>query len=271
MRQEPNTPVTADPLSLSELLARYVSDQAVRFRTGGEGPDLGGEVLLHDAGSAQTIDPRLAWEEALTALTLAGRSPAAGLVPVPEWKALVAAQEPALDLAFCVGNFPQMVRNLSLLLQGSWGTQNPPLAENRTRPFESTALVEWAEQAGRKPFPQPLLAVGVLRLAQRFDLADALVRQRDGAVPAEWKAAWVNEEAALAWHAGRRAEAADLWLTRGDNDYLPTRFNRGLAALFLGKPVEARAPLGQAVARLPEDNSWHHLARLYLALAEMRG
>ena len=43
-----------------------------------------------------------------------------------------------------------------------------------------------------------------------------------------------------------------------------------MAALFLGRPAEARAPLGQAIPRLPEDNSWHHLARLYLTLAEMR-
>jgi hypothetical protein len=252
-----------ETFSLSELLAQYVSERAVRFRGGEEAPDLGGDVLLHDAGPAQQADPRLAWEEALSALKLAGRSAVAGLAPVPEWKALVAAQEPALDLAFCVGNFPQMVRNLNLLLQPGAA---PP---QRTRPVESAALVAWAEQAGLKPFPQPLLALGALRLAQRFDLAEALVRQRAEAVPAEWRSAWLNEQAALAWHAGRRAEAADLWLTRGD-DYLPTLFNRGMAALFEGKPAEARAPLTRAVAGLPEDNSWHHLARLYLALAEMR-
>ena len=254
-----------ETFSLSDLLAGYVTDQAVRFRAGTEAPDLGGEVVLHDAGPAQQADPRLAWDEALTALKLTGRT-APGVLPVvPEWKALVAAQEPALDLAFCVGNFPQMVRNLNLLLQAS------PAEQPRMRPFESSTLVAWAEQAGRKPFPHPLLAVGALRLAQRFDLAEAVIRQRGEAVPAEWRAAWVNEEAALAWHAGRRAEAADLWLTRGDADYLPTLFNRGMAALFLGQPAEARPLLSKAVAGLPEDNSWHHLARLYLALAEMRG
>ena len=47
-------------------------------------------------------------------------------------------------------------------------------------------------------------------------------------------------------------------------------FNRGMAALFLGRPAEAREPLRQAVAQLPEKGSWHHLARLYLTLAEMR-
>src|SRR5438309_12093803 len=115
----PEHDVTADPLSLSELFARYVTGQAGRFEEGA-GLDLGGEVCLHDvASAAQAIDPRLAWDEAVTALTLGGRV-SAGSLPAPcsapEWRGLVAAQEPALDLAFCAGNFPQMVRNLGLLL-----------------------------------------------------------------------------------------------------------------------------------------------------------
>src|SRR5215831_11272393 len=110
----PEQDVSADPLSLSELFARYVSSQAARVEEGAL-PDLGGEVYLYDVtGAAQAIDPRLAWDEAVAALTLGGRPrgslPAPG--SVPEWKGLVAAQEPALDLAFCAGNFPQMVRNL---------------------------------------------------------------------------------------------------------------------------------------------------------------
>ena len=69
----------------------------------------------------------------------------------------------------------------------------------------------------------------------------------------------------------RRDEASGLWQTRGDHKHLPTLFNRGMAALFLGRPAEAREPLSRAVSGLPDDNSWHHLARLYLTLAEMRG
>src|SRR5438552_19064458 len=111
----------ADPLSLSELLARYVSGQAARLGDGAV-PDLGGEVCLYDAaGAAQAVEPRLAWDEAVAALA-PDRRRSAGLPPpcsAPDWKALVAAQEPALDLAFCAGNFPQMVRNLGLLLQGA--------------------------------------------------------------------------------------------------------------------------------------------------------
>jgi len=273
MRQEQDVSVTADALSLSELLARYVSGQATRFQEGVPVPDLGGEVVLHDAaGAAQAVDPRLAWDEAIAALSFGGPMPAGSLpapCSAPEWKVLVTTQEPALDLAFCAGNFPQMVRNLGLLLGGFGGKSTEPA---RPRPsFRSDALVEWAEKSAARSLPQALLGAGVLRVAQEFDRAGELLRRVGASVSPEWRAALVNEEAALAWHSGRRNEGADLWQTRGDRSHLPTLFNLGLAALFLGKPAEARAPLSQAVSKLPEANSWHHLARLYLTLAEMRG
>jgi hypothetical protein len=47
-------------------------------------------------------------------------------------------------------------------------------------------------------------------------------------------------------------------------------FNRGMAALFLGDAVAAREALTRATAMLPETGAWHHLGRLYLALAEAR-
>ena len=271
MRQEPDVSVPADALSLSELLTRYVSGQAARFEDGAPAPDLGSEVSLHDvAGAAQAIDPRLAWDEAVAALTVGGPLPSGSLpapCSAPDWKTLVASQEPALDLAFCTGNFPQMVRNLGLLLGG---IGDRPAETSRSRSFRSDALVEWAEKIAAKSLPQTLLGAGVLRLTQEFDRASHLLRGVEKA-PAEWRAACLNEEASLAWHAGRRDEATDLWQARGDHNHLPTLFNLGMAALFLGRPSAARAPLSQAVSRLPEDNSWHHLARLYLTLAEMRG
>jgi hypothetical protein len=51
---------------------------------------------------------------------------------------------------------------------------------------------------------------------------------------------------------------------------VPVLFNRGMAALFLGRAAQAREPLTQAVAGLPETSAWHHLAQLYLALATAR-
>jgi hypothetical protein len=112
------------------------------------------------------------------------------------------------------------------------------------------------------------LALGVLRLARQFELSLQLVRVNRAEVPPEWQPAWANEEAALAWHAGRHEEAASVWQAQPDS--VPASFNRGMAALFLDRPREARPELARAVAGLPEDNGWHHLACLYLALAEMR-
>ena len=43
-----------------------------------------------------------------------------------------------------------------------------------------------------------------------------------------------------------------------------------LAELFLGRPTEARRHLQAAVAGLPETSAWHHLASLYLTLADIR-
>ena len=48
---------------------------------------------------------------------------------------------------------------------------------------------------------------------------------------------------------------------------VPVLFNRGMASLFLGQVSEAKAALTAAVNQLPEADAWHHLCRLYLALA----
>ncbi len=257
MRQDSNLPV--DPPSLNDLFTRYLENRVAS----GLAPEESGEIVLHDAGPVQPIEPRLAWDDALAALNVNGpKAPLPAMSAVADWRGLVAAQEPALDLAFCAGNFPQMVRNLTLLLRDQASGADTP----RTRPFESTSLRNWAEQSLRKPMPQALLAAGLLRLAQDYDGARRILQAMT--VPAEWQTTLRNEEAALLWHSGKREEVAAIWATLDDN--LPALFNRGMAALFLGKPAEAITPLKQVIARLPESASWHHLARLYLTLAEMR-
>src|SRR5262249_48300728 len=129
------------------------------------------------------------------------------------------------------------------------------------------ALTDWAEQvARRQQFPQLLLAQAALRLARQFDEAERLLQT---AAPAPWQAAWQNEAAALSWHRGRADEALAAWLKQPAS--VPVLFNRGMAALSLARPADARPWLTQAVAQLPEDGAWHHLGRLYLALAETRG
>jgi hypothetical protein len=182
----------------------------------------------------------------------------------PDWPMLVASQEPVVALAFATGNFPQMVRHVQPLLQASKLAEMRPLPG---RPIPVPALLAWANE--QTTYPQILLALGGLRLARQFDAAEKLLSTHRPDVPAEWQPALANEEAALAWHAGRHDEAVKMW--RGQADSIPVLFNRGMAALFSGKPTDARKSLNAAIAKLSEDSGWYHLGQLYLAVAQMRG
>ena len=111
----------------------------------------------------------------------------------------------------------------------------------------------------------PLVAAAVMRSARDFDRADELL---SGSRDAESKAVVANEAAALLWQRGEYAKADAAWARSADS--VPVRFNRGMAALFLGRSAEAATHLKAAVAGLPETSAWHHLASLYLTLAEMK-
>jgi len=251
--------------ALADLLARYLQRQAAAQAAGFASPDMDGEVVPFEAVPVQPVDPRLAWQEALAVIAYfrPNTDCPTGQVP-PDWSTLVAVHEPEVALAFCLGNFPQLMRNVQPLLQrANLGKLRP----SATRSLAVPALLAWT--AEQNEYPQILLAIGALRLARQFDRAAELLQEHQANVPAEWQAVWANEEAALLWQRGRAGEAAALWQSLPES--VPVLFNRGMAALFLEQPAEARAQLSRAVAQLPEDSSWHHLGRLYLALAEMRG
>ena len=244
------------PPPLADLFADYLKGQTAACAAGLGFAEQGGEVEPFESVPVQPVDPALAWADALAAVGKAN-----GTTP-PDWPALVAAQEPAVALAFSLGNFPQMVRNLHPLLAGG---NLAALRAGPTHGAVAPALVEWARTC--TAYPQALLAAGVLRLARQFDEAAALLKRNPP--PAEWRAAPANEEAALAWHRGNAEEAAALWQKQPEST--PVLFNRGMAALFLGDTATAREALTKAAAALPETSAWHHLARLYLAMAAARG
>jgi len=255
------------PPSPAELLAGYLRRQQNASAAGLAAPDLAGEVLPYEAGPVQPVDAGAAWEEAIAALAFVGvGSKRSQLQPRPGWPALVSGHEPAGPLAFSMGNFPQLVRDLQVLLN------SPRLRELRpaqNRPMLVPGLAEWATQAsGRRTFPQMVLVLGALRLARLYEQADGILKAHEEAVPLQWRTAWENEKAALAWHRGDEAQARAAWLDQPDSPAV--HFNRGMSALFLDRPDEARQPLKQAVAQLPETSAWHHLGHLYLALAELR-
>lgn len=260
--------MAANQPDLRELMARYLHNRAEAQAAGLVAAEAAGEVTPYDAAPVQAVEPRLAWDEAVAALRCFASAPSADkLQAPPDWPLLVASQEPAVALAFAVGNFPQLVRHVQPLLHAAKLTELRPTAG---RPITVAALLTWVAQAAKKKqYPQLLLGIGALRLARQFDQAEELLRKHRAEVPAAWQAALANEEAALAWHQGQAEAALKLWQAQPDS--VPVLFNRGMAALFLGKTTAARAALNQAIGQLPESSAWHHLGRLYLALAQMRG
>lgn len=249
--------------TLANLLSRYLQRQA-EGHSAGLGADIGGEVQPYEVGPVQPIDARPAWDEAIAVATFYGPAGGPGMQAPPQWAQLVAAHEPMAALPFCFGNFPQLMRHFQQLTQAKNLADLRPVAG---RPVAASALVSWANSAAAaKQFPRVLLALGALRLAKHFDTADELLKSFESGVPAQWRAGWTNEKAALLWHRGQLDEARALW--QGQTPSVPVLFNRGMAALFCGQPAEARNALADAVKQLPENRAWHHLGRLYLTLLE---
>jgi hypothetical protein len=244
------------PPALAELFTQYLSRQIDAHASGLGYAEPTGDAVPHEAIPVQPVDPRLAWNDALVAAQTLGSGAAVPWAVPPEWPALVAQQEPAVALAFCLGNYPQQVRNLHPLL-----TREPAaLRVGPSSPLALPGLEQWV--AAATDAPQRLLAAAVLRLARHFDRAEQLLASP---VPPEWQATQANEIAALAWHRGQAERAYELWQRCEDSAVV--LFNRGMAALFLGRPAEASEALSRAVALLPESGAWHHLGQLYLTLA----
>jgi tetratricopeptide (TPR) repeat protein len=113
------------------------------------------------------------------------------------------------------------------------------------------------------------LAAAALRLAGQFDRATKVLEQAEKTQPEALRTVLANEKAAVAWHMGEIAQATALWESLPPT--APVLFNRGLAALASGRHADARTHFNAAVAQIPESDGWHHLGRLYLALADLRG
>src|SRR5262249_9773413 len=115
-------------------------------------------VTPYEAVPVQPVDPKPAWDDALTAGRFLGLDREARWPAPPDWPALVTGQEPQAAVAFCLGNFPQLVRDLHPLLAGGDLTALRCLP---ARPLPAPALPEWL---GRLREPgQLLLAAGVFR------------------------------------------------------------------------------------------------------------
>ena len=247
---------------IEDLMARFLRQQADERAAGV--PELpAGEIEPYEAAFAPTVEPRTALDEAVMALKLF--SPDAGLANVampPDWATLASTSETHFAVPLACGSYPQLLRDLPALIRAekkaSLLTQGPPVGVPR--------LIEWANHAAEKCLlPQSLVGAGALRLARQYDDAQAVLNRIRPSIPAKWRVALTNEEAALAWARGNVTEADAIWA--GMPKSAVTCFNRGLAALFSDRTTEAKAFLKKAAALLPEDSAWQHLANLYLALA----
>lgn len=251
------------PSSLSDLFRSYLQQQTAAQAEGLGMPEAGDEVYPYEAAPVQPADPALAWREGLAVLKLFAVSPTCGQwAPPSSWSQLVGELDPAVDLPFSLGSFPQLVRSVYPLLSGD---SQPSLRRPRVTPALGEELTEWA--AGLPAGPDRLLAAAILRLAGYLEAAHKLLPEQSS-LPAEWQALRANEEAALLWQTGECGQALAIWLEAEES--VPVLFNRGMALLFVGRPQEARDHLARAAAQLPETSSWHHLAQLYLTLVAAR-
>jgi tetratricopeptide (TPR) repeat protein len=265
MANSPEQANSSTPPPLAELFNRYLREQAMAHQAGLGFADAG-DVTPYDAVAAQPIDPRLAWDGACAAIRylLPAQDLRSWKVPA-DWPTLIAEHESVLLLPFCIGNFPQLVRDLPALFEA---TSLTPTRLSRHPSNPPAGLIAWAENTSTKG-PYLLLAAAALRLAGEYDRAAKLLALSEKTLPETWKTALANEKGALAWHQGRIEEATALWESLPPS--APVLFNRGLAALVVGRREDARTHLTAAVAQTPESDAWHHLGRLYLALVNLRG
>ena len=138
--------------NLGDLLARYLSKQADAHAVGIAAFD--GEVTPYEVGPLQPLDPKLAWDEALTVLSFFGKAPIGRVKAPPHWAQLVGGHESALAIAFSVGNFPQLVRDFHKIL--TQPASNDSASDVRPAAVD---LADYVAQASeKKALPQMLIA-----------------------------------------------------------------------------------------------------------------
>ena len=148
--KQKTSPAPSGQPSLQQLMSRFLHNQSEAQAAGLTLPD-SGEVQPFDAGPVQPIAPKPAWQAALAVFTHLGEEQPALSAPAG-WPTVVASQEPHYSLAFCVGNFPQLVRNVVPLLQ-TQDLQSLP-AVNDSAP-EVPELTQWANDVVSRNLPGP--------------------------------------------------------------------------------------------------------------------
>lgn len=255
------------PPSLEDLTRRYLASRsdadgsAVEF-----GPE--SEVEPHEVAAGFRTEPRTAWLDAHAALARPDGATLPGTYPA-DWPGLVNQPVAVQALPFALGHYPQRVKDLQPLLTVGKLSELAPKASSPPWPGYAGLRAYLAQLAQKHQSETMLRAAGLARLLGDWDLAADLLTRAEPLEGTEYRSAWENERAALLWCQGRCEEALSAWEKMPD---MPTTiFNRGMALLFLDRSAEARAWLAKAADMIPETSGWNALARLYLALAEIRG
>lgn len=228
--------------TLADLTARFLARPAE--------VDTASAVEPHEMPAGFATEPQTAWSETIAIVKLLGSKDFSLKSPV-DWAGYVRQSATEYFLPMALGHFPQQVRNVTGLIEGTVDAKRP---ESRG----------WTTGSGS--FANLLLAAASARLAANFDEARRLLDAAESlSTHADQNALLANERAALAWQRGDRATAETIWNSLSDSG--PIAFNRGLAALAEGRKVDASKWLKMATQLLPEASGWHHLAQLYLALS----
>ena len=102
-----------NPLAVADLFRHYLDTQIDAHAKGLGYPEPGDEATPFESVPVQPVDPQLAWNDAVAAARFLASS--ATLSVPPEWPTLVSQQEPAVAVAFALGNFPQGFTHLALI------------------------------------------------------------------------------------------------------------------------------------------------------------
>ncbi|HQR42685.1 MAG TPA: hypothetical protein PLX97_08370 [Gemmatales bacterium] len=209
------------------------------------------EVEPYQAQPALGLDLGLAWNDAVLPgllladgeLRLASRYPGA-------W---AAARHQALTGPFpcCIGLAPQFLQSIQGILNNATAFLQQPVV-NQTGNMTAEQTLD---------NKTPLSQLAIARLAGDHGKAAELIPQLDGELLQQ------NERAAQLWLEGDRVAARQQWDSLDDSQPV-IAFNQGLAALVAGDTRRGRECLTRAAKGFSDTTGWHHLAELYLALAQ---
>lgn len=245
------TPKMAPP-SIAELTRGYLDRSSAQ-------PSEASDGLFepYEVSASFRPEPRMAWNEAQVAFALF--STGVSETPIPTgWDGLVQRRDSIAAVACCVGNFPQMLQDMGPLMS----------IDNLTTLRPSPTSATGGEPKANGTWSELVVRAGVARLEGDFDAADQLLNAAQSGSKGEVADLIANERAALAWHRGKCDEAIKIWSSLPESPAVA--LNRGMAALFSGKAADAVAPLKAALEGFSTESGWHHLASLYLALAQIR-